>query len=294
MGHRKGFVQRGVFLALAVMLIVSIFFVRVAVPERPRPLAEVNYLPSGRLLGIAALGYDSLVADLLWIKSVLYFGGEVKRKGDFRWVSHYFTLVTELNPPFEAPYEFGGIVLATQLKDVDASIALLDKGMKNVSKEYERYWLLPFYQAFNYMIYREDYKSAATFLKEAIEYPQAPAFLPFLLTRLYAASDDEVLGLEFLDTFQAANKDPLIDAAIQERREALSISMELAAFQARVTEFQGRFLFTPLSMDLLMILGKVAPFDDKGGAGYFIGADGIVASPRLKQRLTIHRPGNDE
>lgn len=295
MGHRGYSFGRGCCATLIIILAVAILFVRANFPERPRPLVEINYLPSGKLLRIASLGYDSLVADLLWVKSVIYFGDEVKKKGDFRWVSHYFDLITDLNPPFEAPYEFGGIVLAAQLDDVDGSIALLDKGMKNVSKDYYRYWLLPFYQAFNYMIYKEDYKTAALFLREAIEYPQSPPFLPLLLTRLYAATDDEELGIEFLDTFQSANEDPLIAVALKKRREELRVSMRLSYLQERISHFEERFLFTPYSLDLLITLGVIPPlFYDDDWETYFIGGDGVVGSTALKKRLTINRPGKSE
>ena len=35
------------------------------------------YLPSGRFLKPAALGFDELLADFLWVKAVTYFGGHL-------------------------------------------------------------------------------------------------------------------------------------------------------------------------------------------------------------------------
>lgn len=37
-------------------------------------LAESIYLPDGKILKIVSLGFSSLIADFLWLKSILYFG----------------------------------------------------------------------------------------------------------------------------------------------------------------------------------------------------------------------------
>jgi len=41
-------------------------------PERA--LQETLYLPDGKVLKMVSLGYTSLLADILWIKSVIYYG----------------------------------------------------------------------------------------------------------------------------------------------------------------------------------------------------------------------------
>lgn len=66
---------------LAILLIPVLFGVAVVsqnhldrylTPERE--LQETVHLPDGKVLKVISLGYNSLLADILWIRSVLYFG----------------------------------------------------------------------------------------------------------------------------------------------------------------------------------------------------------------------------
>ena len=53
---------------------------------------------------------------------------------NYTWLAHLLDVVTTLDPLYQYPYEFGGVVLAAEMGDVNKSIALLKKGMKNVSR----------------------------------------------------------------------------------------------------------------------------------------------------------------
>ena len=250
----------------------------------------VNYLPSGEFLNVVSLGYDAVVADYLWVRSVIYFGDQVETHDDFRWVKHYFNLITELNPNFVAPYEFGGIVLAVDLKDVDASIIILNKGMRNVPQSYERYWLLTFYQAFNYMVYKEDYEKAAQYLKKTIKYQKAPKYIPILLTRLYAGAGNENLALDFIDSFQKTTDNQFIIDALQRRKFELRISSDIKRLQLVLKAFNDRYMFFPNHLETMVFFGaiKAIPIEPMGGK-YFIGSDKIVRSTTLHAPLNVNK-----
>ncbi|MFH1625453.1 MAG: hypothetical protein ABID54_09915, partial [Pseudomonadota bacterium] len=83
------------------------------------------YLPSGRFLKPAALGFDELLADFLWVKAVTYFGGHYLTDKRYEWLYHILDVTTTLDPRFEYVYEFGGIILSIEGNQIKESIALL-------------------------------------------------------------------------------------------------------------------------------------------------------------------------
>ena len=161
-------------------------------------IQDVQYLPSGKFLKGAALCFDEVLADLIWIKAIGYFGDHARTDKDFKWLYQLIDVTTALDPYFEDPYEFGGIILGTEINDIEGSLAILKKGMTNVPKHHQRYWYLPFFTAFNYMYYKGDYKTAAHYLEIASSFPQRPPYLPLLVARLYANTDDPDVAIPFL------------------------------------------------------------------------------------------------
>ena len=163
------------------------------------PAEDFKYLPSGTFLKGAALSFDEMLADLLWIKAIGYFGGHARTDRNFQWLGRLLVVTTTLDPYFDDPYEFGGIVLAAELNDISGSTELLKKGMANVPKHHKRYWYLPFFTAFNYMYYKGNYEQAAHYLEIAASFPQRPAYLPLLVARLYGNTNDPGIAIPFLE-----------------------------------------------------------------------------------------------
>ena len=167
-------------ISLFIILTLSFFFsIQTLDKKYPRQTVEsFLYLPSGTFLKGAALGYDEMLGDMLWIKAVGYFGGHAGTDRNYTWLAHLLDVVTTLDPLYQYPYEFGGVVLAAEVGDVNKSIALLKKGMKNVSRDDPRYWYFPFFLAYDYMYHKDDYLTAAHYLEQAVKFPQSPAYLP--------------------------------------------------------------------------------------------------------------------
>jgi hypothetical protein len=152
------------------------------------------YLPSGRFLRPACLGFDSLVADLLWIKAISYFGGHYLTDRSYKWLYHILDLVTTLDPQFRYPYEFGGIILALEGGSPEQSTLLLKKGIKH----YPEYWRLYFYLGFNLFYYQGDFQSASRYITKAAQLPGHPPYLPRLAASLLTTSGQKNTALSFL------------------------------------------------------------------------------------------------
>nr|HEC21049.1 hypothetical protein [Candidatus Peregrinibacteria bacterium] len=147
--------------AIAILLAASVVFftqtqlknyhgkVRAEIIEQPLFL-----LPSDSVK-LFSLGFDNLVADLLWLKTVQYVGGHISSREN-NTLYQYLNLITDLDPQFKHPYLFGELLLPEKGKTGQA-IALAEKGLRNVPNA----WEIPYYLGFIYFFHEENYEKAA-------------------------------------------------------------------------------------------------------------------------------------
>ena len=154
---------------------------------------DVAYLPTTDALRFMAAGYDDVVADALWLRTVTYYGEW--RRGDhgIEFFRELTDRVVELDPHFVQAYRFGALVLADDLDSFDDAIDLLRKGMVAMPDT----WWLPFEAGFLEYTIRLDDERAAEWFRIAAGKPDAPErainFAAFVSSR---AGDLEVsLGL---------------------------------------------------------------------------------------------------
>ena len=183
-----------------------------------KPESFLLYLPSGNLLGPLTLGYREFAADLLWIKTVDYFGGHYATDRSYTWLYHMLDLVTTLDPHFVFPFQFGAVILSVEAREQDNSIKLLKKAMElNPSV-----WQFPFFMGFNLYFYKKDYQQASRFIDAASRLPGAPAYLKQFAVRLYVSAGDRSNGLTLLREVYRNTKDEKMRAEILNRIQELA------------------------------------------------------------------------
>lgn len=213
---------------------------------------DLKYLPSGKFLKGAALTYDEVLADLLWIKAIGYFGTHARSDQDYTWLYHLLDITTTLDPFYSDPYEFGGIVLASELHDVDKSIALLEKGIANIPRHNKRYWYQPFFCAFNYMYYKNDNLTAARLLEKAAESPGRPEYLPLLVSRLYANTNDPELAIPFLEEMIQQTTNPEMQETLRARIRDVLVTRDIHRLEQARDRFLAERQRYPTSLDELI------------------------------------------
>lgn len=219
-------------LILLYLLILSCYGVQARLEEvRPQDHTErMLYLPSGSLLKPMALGFDNLLADVLWIRAVVYFGGHYMTDKRYPWLYHILDLVTTLDPKFEMPYEFGGIVLAMDEKAVSKSIAILRKGIQH----HPNYWRFPFYLGFDYFYLLGDFKTAAGYMELAAQLPGCPPYVPRLAASMKYKTAGPAIALHFLKEIQDHTEDTRIKEEVSRKIKELQQGQLPEAF--RLTE----------------------------------------------------------
>jgi len=137
-------------------------------PFVSRPYLHTNlYLPSGKFVQQASLGYHELASDMVWFQAVQYYGGFAMSQHDLAYFGGLIDITTELDPHFAFPYIFGAVVMAQDLGDLDRGIHLLRRGMQENPSMYE----LPFEIGFLYYTVAHDDSAAARYFDLASRLP---------------------------------------------------------------------------------------------------------------------------
>jgi len=177
-----GFIIRGVVLAAALGGLAAVVAVTGAHLDRAATAAarvdEPVYLPRAEYLRPISLGWQNVLADILWFRTISYFGEHYRSDRTYAWLAQMCDLVTDLDPRAEHVYRFAGLILPWEANDVDEGIRLLEKGVRNLPES----WLLHYYLGMTHYFFRNDADAAAEYLSTAARLPGAPP----LVTRVAA------------------------------------------------------------------------------------------------------------
>ena len=130
---------------------------------------EELYLPSGTGLTFFSAGYKNALADLLWFRTINYFGREFSTTQHYEFLERYVNIVVDMNPRLEPVYQFGALMFAWEVHDIDGSIKLLSKGIAAIPDS----WLLLYYRGFFYLHFKKDTAKALPDFIQAASLPGA-------------------------------------------------------------------------------------------------------------------------
>jgi hypothetical protein len=147
----------------------------------PSTTAEnLLYVRSPETMKRLALSYDSLLADVYWIRAVQHYGGTRLSTDPNKRYDLLFPLLdltTSLDDRFNIAYYYGSTFLAEAPPGgpgrPDLAIALLEKGLRAQPQKWEfAQWI-----GFVHYWWRQDYKQAAVWFSRAAEFPGAPIWM---------------------------------------------------------------------------------------------------------------------
>jgi len=141
---------------------------------------DMLYVRSPETMNRLALSYQSLLADVYWIRAVQHYGGtrlSNDPNASYDLLYPLLDLTTSLDPRFNVAYLFGSLFLAGPPPGgpgrPDLAIALLEKGLRAQPEKWE------FAQAIGFVHYwwRQDYPEAAAWFQRAADMPGGPFWL---------------------------------------------------------------------------------------------------------------------
>jgi hypothetical protein len=161
--------------------------------------ADLFYLPSATIIKAASFDYENLVADLIWVKTIIYFSDQFTSRNDFEHLEILLNIVTDLDPRFEKAYIWGGTSFIYNGKFITAdsinkSNKLLLKGWDFYNQSLVKwrisddFWRIPFSIGFNYWAELKDKVTGAQYIKEAAKFPGIPDYMRTLSSTLLRKS----------------------------------------------------------------------------------------------------------
>jgi tetratricopeptide (TPR) repeat protein len=131
---------------------------------------ELIYLPEGRILRMASLGQRNLLADLVWLRAIQYYGEHRLTDRNYDQAERLFDVIFELDPAFTGAIRFGALVLAQDAANPEGAIALLRRAAGAEPTQ----WEYPFDEGFICQTVLKDYERAGMAYRKASMLPGAP------------------------------------------------------------------------------------------------------------------------
>jgi tetratricopeptide (TPR) repeat protein len=235
---------------------------------------DIGALPNGKVVRVASLGFERLVADLFWLRTVYYLGDEASHEAGYPAAARLAELVTDVDPYFHTAYVLMNSVLTALRAEPEAAIGLLDKGIEHLPES----WRLYFLQGFNHFMYEHDYARAAGLMRRAAE-RGGPDYLPLLATRLYNEAGDPETAIAFVRARLEQAETPLVRESLEGRLRDLLIVRDLGRIEAaiaRYRELHGPALATIVDLVRTGLLPGIPldpeghPYEIRDGAAYSV------------------------
>jgi hypothetical protein len=228
---------------------------------------ELMYFPSGRLLEVASAGYETLAADLLWLKGIQYYGEHRRGDKQYHLAEHIFATITDLDPQFAGAYRFGAFVLAQDGGQPRAGIDLLKKGIRNNPGM----WQMPFDLGFLYFISLSDNAKAARYFEIASGFPGAPDIAKRFTAFAYRKAGQPEIALSlWKEIYESSSNRVMRETALHAigNMTLEAVADTLTNLAHEFSEARGRF---PADLEELVTTGYAPgiPRDPFGGH-YFI------------------------
>ena len=249
---------------------------------------ELMVIPGGQALRAAAMGYDSLVADMLWARAVLVYGellGKPTEPARLTWLGKMILAVVELDPTWRTPYYYGATLLSTS-GAVDASDAVLLAAIEQMPEDS----YFPFALGMNHYIHREDAEAAGEWIRMAAALPGAPDWYEMAARGLVVKKLGLESAIRYLREEIASTEDPDLRAQLETRLDDVVHQRWVEELEDARADAEAK-LGRPLSsLDELVTLGAAPqlPEDPLGGT-WMINVDGDVTSTVAEEAFTAQQ-----
>ena len=242
------------------------------------PGSSIIYIPTGKYLKYATLGFSSLAADIVYLWAIQYYSNtEIEDRFDH--LDHIFSIISELDPDYLDPYEIGAIIAVYEAGNYDLAFKILDRGLENNPEE----WLFP-YEAGHYaQRFLKDYELAREYYRKAMNIPGAPVQTRRLFANaLFETMDYQTSWDTWLEIFQTA-RDERTKKIASNHLYRVKSAVDIKNLSDAVEEYKTRFSRLPESLDQLAGAGLITdiPMDMDGKAYVYDPETGKVTSPTV-------------
>jgi tetratricopeptide (TPR) repeat protein len=231
--------KRGSAILVAVAALAGAVLVQGRIEARAaarQPLSPLLYLPSGKYLGYVALGFDEILADLIYLWSIQYYGDyDIKDRYDY--LEHiYGQVITELDPHYLDPYLVGAMIMDIEAGRPEQALRLLDKGIAANPDA----WILAFEAGFICYKRLEDYARARGYFERALAAPDVHPLVRRLHAGMMARTGDARAALREWAEIGETTGDPYVRHVAWNHVHDLKVEVDLADLRAALAAWRER------------------------------------------------------
>jgi hypothetical protein len=255
-----------------------------------RAQEEVLYVASGRDVRRLAPGFEGLAADLYWLRTVQYFGGQRLYAHDkkFELLRPLIEITTDLDPRLVIAYKYGATFLS-EPQPIGAGrpregIEVLEKAVRAMPDN----WRMRQELGFFHFIFLHDAQKAAQILLEASRLPGAAFWLKNLAAMVLAKEGQRESARQIWSQIYKQSEGPMRDNALRHIQvlDARDLADQL---QALVAEYERRTGRRPHTLDDLRSAGLVhGPVVDQSGMPFLY--DRESGTVRVSNQSQLWRP----
>jgi len=259
--------RRLAFLALAAAVPLVQLRVDAALGDY-REQHSVLYLESGEHVRRVVPGFEDLAADLYWLRTIQYYGGQraFAKEKTFALLKPLVEITTSLDPRFELAYRYGAIFLSEPIPHgagkPEEGIAILERGIAALPGS----WRLRWEMGSAYYFFLRDPPRAAAALRAGAQLPGAPFWMETLAAR-FLLGKDRNSSREIWQRQAEMSDGYMRDNALHHLRLLDSLDARDAA-RALVERYKAEHGAWPRSLDELVRKGyaRSLPVDASGRA----------------------------
>lgn len=228
---------------------------------------DLLYLPKPGALKALALGHHELVADLVFIRAIIYFGGQFYGTRDYRWLENYLDTIVALDPEWKTPYRWAGVATMYDGRtitnaSVEQSNHFLSLGIEHFPRDWELHFMLGCNHLFELktddpaqrMAWR---RKGAELVRHAALVGGGPPWLPLLAASMMREDGQNEAAVRHLEEVFLSTQDDKTREEVKNRLLSLHAKIDLSRAERQRADFEAVWKTTVpyASPDLFVHIG---------------------------------------
>ncbi|MCG8554573.1 MAG: hypothetical protein MJD61_04680 [Proteobacteria bacterium] len=238
---------------------------------------SVYFVPPPQWLRVFSLRHDEALADLLWLRALIYFTDELLHRSEARHLENYAEAMLALDPYFQRVYRWAAAVVLyrpgeTNAEDGWRAIDFLERAMRLFPEDGELAWDLGATYSYELAPLLKDpvqkaevKRKGAEALQIAVLRGAGPPWLALSSARNLHRLGHTEQALRHLQETYAVTRDEQMRERLAQMIIRLKSRAHAEAFQhAQLETERGRERdFSYLDVDMYLLVGKRPPFDGR-------------------------------
>jgi tetratricopeptide (TPR) repeat protein len=207
-------------------------------------------LPPSPVLRVVSLGHREALADLIWLRALVYYGDEIRNRGEFAQVFDLVEAIVSLDPEFRAAYLWAATAAlyhtrGSTVDDARRAVRVLERAVSKWPEDGELAWELGATLSYELVPLLEDGEEkerarlqGAEHLSAAARLGAGPDWLVFTNATALRRLGRTEQAIRHLEEMYAVVRDPEIRLQIEREIGALRSAAAAEGLREAVREFE--------------------------------------------------------